>query len=308
MTTYHSAGVNIDAGNEFVKRLKALCPDIGGFSGLYPLGDQYLVAGTDGVGTKLKLAFQTGIHDTIGIDLVAMCVNDIITCGAKPLFFLDYFATSQLDIDQAESVMKGILKGCKEARCVLLGGETAEMPGFYHPHEYDLSGFAVGVVDKDRVIDGAKIKPGDVVLGIPSSGVHSNGYSLIRKILEKTKASEKLLSELMTPTRLYPKMIHQILEKTKILGMAHVTGGGITENLPRILPEGCGAAIDKRAWEIPSIFQWIQELGNVPEEEMYRTFNMGIGMILVVTEQEAEALDLMRLGTISEGEGVIWAS
>jgi len=304
MNTYKDAGVNIDAGSELVSRLKKLCPEIGGFSGLYPLGEHYLVAGTDGVGTKLKLAFQTGKHSTIGIDLVAMCVNDIITCGAKPLFFLDYFATSELNVDQAEEVLKGVIQGCSESGCVLLGGETAEMPGFYHPGEYDLSGFAVGIVEKTALIDGSKITPGCFVYGIPSSGVHSNGYSLVRKILSSTEVDDKVLNDLMIPTRLYPKIIEKLLRSSEILGMAHITGGGITENLPRVLPKGCGARLDKNAWARPPIFNWIQEKGQIPEEEMYRTFNMGLGMILI----SQKIPGLVPIGEIIEGEGVTWVS
>ncbi|NGX57513.1 MAG: Phosphoribosylformylglycinamidine cyclo-ligase [Chlamydiae bacterium] len=303
MTTYKESGVNIDAGNELVKRLKALCPEIGGFSGLYPLGDQYLVAGTDGVGTKLKLAFETNQHSTIGIDLVAMCVNDILTSGAKPLFFLDYYATSKLDVDQAEQVLKGIVEGCEQAECVLLGGETAEMPGFYQPGEYDISGFVVGVVDQDKVIDGSKIGAGDAILGIPSSGVHSNGFSLIRKICDASK-----IPELLTPTKIYAKTIRQLIQKYSVRGMAHITGGGITENLPRIFPNGLGAQL--RSWEVPSIFQWLQNEGNIPEDEMYRTFNMGIGMAVIVDAEHAKEIanefNGFHIGEVVKGEGVSW--
>jgi len=312
MTTYREAGVDIDAGNELVARLKKICPELGGFGGLYPLGDQYLVAGTDGVGTKLKLAIETGRHRTVGIDLVAMCVNDIITCGAKPLFFLDYYATSKLDVDQAEQVIQGVIDGCRESECTLLGGETAEMPGFYQPGEYDLSGFAVGIVEKAKVIDGSKIKPGCAVLAIPSSGVHSNGYSLIRQIYDSHDLSDSLLADLMVPTQIYVKIIRDIQASAEILGMAHITGGGLIENLPRILPKGCGAAIDKQSWTPPRIFEQIQSAGLIADEEMYRTFNMGLGMILVVEPEQAGAIcqsfDLLHVGEIIQGEGIAWAS
>jgi len=311
MTTYKESGVDIDAGNELIKRLKKYCPELGGFGGVYPLGDQYLVAGADGVGTKLKLAFETGRHHTVGIDLVAMCINDIITCGAKPLFFLDYYATSKLDVDQAEQVIKGIVDGCREAGCTLLGGETAEMPGFYYPGEYDLSGFAVGIVDKSKMIDGSNIKSGCAVVAAPSSGVHSNGFSLIHKICEKSKVSESLMADLIAPTQIYAKLVHDILGTTDILGAAHITGGGITENLPRILPKGCGALLDKKCWKRPEIFDWIQTAGPVTDEEMYRTFNMGLGMIFVVeadkVDEICQSFDLVHVGKIINGEGVTWA-
>lgn len=304
MTTYKEAGVDIDAGNELVRRLKTLCPDIGGFNGLYPFGTQYLVAGTDGVGTKLKLAFETGRHETIGIDLVAMCVNDILTCGARPLFFLDYFATSSLNVDQAEQVIGGIIEGCREAGCVLLGGETAEMPGFYQPGEYDISGFAVGIVDRDKLIDGSQICAGDTILGLPSSGVHSNGFSLVRKICTSSQ-----IPELLTPTKIYAKIIQQMIENYPVRGMAHITGGGITENLPRILPSGLGAKIEK-SWKVPHIFKELQSNGNISEEEMYRTFNMGVGMAVVVPSDAAKDLETgmgaFPIGTIIEGEGILW--
>lgn len=312
MTTYRESGVDIDAGHDFVSRLKNLCPSIGGFGGFYPLGNQYLVSGADGVGTKLKLAFETGVHNTVGIDLVAMCVNDIATSGAKPLFFLDYFATSKLDVDQAEKVISGILEGCKEAGCALLGGETAEMPGFYKPGEYDLSGFAVGIVDRDKVVDGSKITPGCAVIGLPSSGVHSNGFSLIRSLLDKTEADPTLLQQLMTPTRLYPKIIALLSEHYHLLGLAHITGGGIVENVPRMLPEGCGVTLDGGSWDIPPIFDWIQKTGGVDVDEMRRTFNMGIGMAVVVAEHEADSLcrefNLPKIGFVTSGEGVVWNS
>ena len=297
MTTYKDAGVDTNSGNHLVEWLKQMCPSIGGFGGLYPLNDDYLVAGTDGVGTKLKLAFLLGKHSTIGIDLVAMNVNDILTTGAKPLFFLDYFATSQLQLDQAEKVLEGILKGCEEAGCVLLGGETAEMPGFYQKGEYDLAGFVVGIVPQKNLIDGSAIKEGDALVGIASSGIHSNGYSLVRKVLDKTKASldqtfqQSTLGEtLLAPTIIYVKQIQEILKEFTIKGMAHITGEGIPGNLPRMFPEGLGALIDKKSWKILDIFKWIQKEGNVSEEEMFHTFNMGIGMILAINKEDAKKL------------------
>lgn len=299
MTSYKDAGVNIDAGNQLVDWLKKACPAIGGFGGLYPLNEDYLVAGTDGVGTKLKLAFLMNQHSTIGIDLVAMNVNDILTTGAKPLFFLDYYATSKLNLEQAEQVLQGILKGCELAGCLLLGGETAEMPGFYHSGEYDLAGFAVGIVPKKDLIDGKSIQKGDALVGIQSSGIHSNGYSLVRKILEKVvhpldqpfdETHVTLGEALLKPTTIYVKQIQKIKEKFKIKGMAHITGEGIPGNLPRMFPEGLGALIDKKAWQIPSLFRWLQNKGEVAEEEMFETFNMGIGMILALSPKEAEGL------------------
>nr|GEV72805.1 phosphoribosylformylglycinamidine cyclo-ligase, chloroplastic/mitochondrial [Tanacetum cinerariifolium] len=277
-STCKEAGVDIDAGSELVRRIAKMAPGIGGFGGLFPLGDSYLVAGTDGVGTKLKLAFETGIHDTIGIDLVAMSVNDIITSGAKPLFFLDYFATSHLDVDLAEKVIKGIVDGCKQSDCALLGGETAEMPDFYANGEYDLSGFAVGVVKKDSVINGKNISVGDVLIGLPSSGVHSNGFSLVRS-------------------------------KGGIKGIAHITGGGFTDNIPRVFPKGLGALVYNNSWPVPPVFKWIQKAGNIEEAEMMRTFNMGIGMVLVTSKEAAERIlsegeTAYRIGEVISGDGV----
>lgn len=317
MLTYKTSGVDIDAGTELVERIKKMCPSIGGFGGLFPLGDSFLVAGTDGVGTKLKIALAAGKHDSIGIDLVAMCVNDIITSGAKPLFFLDYFATSKLDVDQAEEVIKGILKGCKESNCILLGGETAEMPGFYQEGEYDVAGFAVGIVDKNDLIDGSTIESGDVIVGIPSTGVHSNGYSLVRKIISDNNINtylpimdlkEPLIETLLRPTALYVETIQEILKYHKVKGIAHITGGGLPENAPRMLPKGLGITIDKKSWIVPKIFQWLQKTGNVPEDDMFRTFNMGIGMTLALSPQEAESLcnkypEYKIIGKVINGEG-----
>jgi phosphoribosylformylglycinamidine cyclo-ligase len=265
-----------------------------------------LVSGTDGVGTKLKIAFTLDKHDIVGIDLVAMCVNDIVTCGAKPLFFLDYISIGKISKEVVVNLIKGITEGCKMANCALLGGETAEMPGFYPEGEYDLAGFAVGVVEKSKIIDGRKIKEGDSVIGIASNGVHSNGFSLVRKVLleekkydlEKTVPSLKrtLGEELLAPTRIYVQPILHLLEKYKILGIAHITGGGLLENIPRILPEEISVQIDQKSWPKPPIFSLIQEEGEISDEEMYRTFNMGIGMILVVRQKEAlEILEALRL-------------
>lgn len=319
--TYKDAGVDIDAGSELVRRIAKMAPGIGGFGGLFPLGDSYLVAGTDGVGTKLKLAFESGIHETIGIDLVAMSVNDIITSGAKPLFFLDYFATSHLDVDLAEKVIKGIVDGCLQSDCALLGGETAEMPDFYADGEYDLSGFAVGIVKKDSVIDGRDIAAGDVLIGLPSSGVHSNGFSLVRRVLTRSGLSleHKLPGEdvtlgeaLMAPTVIYVKQVLDIISKGGIKGIAHITGGGFTDNIPRVFPKGLGAVINNNSWEVPSVFKWIQEAGKIEDAEMRRTFNMGIGMVLVVSKEASYrilesgngAYKAYRIGEVVSGEGV----
>ncbi|CDP18001.1 unnamed protein product [Coffea canephora] len=320
--TYKDAGVDIDAGSDLVRRIAKMAPGIGGFGGLYPLaGDSYLVAGTDGVGTKLKLAFETGIHETIGIDLVAMSVNDIVTSGAKPLFFLDYFATSHLDVDLAEKVIKGIVDGCQQSDCTLLGGETAEMPDFYAHGEYDISGFAVGIVKKDSVIDGKNITVGDILLGLPSSGVHSNGFSLVRRVLNRSGLSLKdqlpgglvtLGEALMVPTVIYVKQVLDLVSKGGIKGIAHITGGGFTDNIPRVFPRGLGAAIYKDSWVVPPVFNWIQEAGRIDDAEMRRTFNMGIGMVLVVDKEAATRIledgqgtnSMYCIGEVVSGEGV----
>lgn len=279
-------------------------------------GDGYLVGGTDGVGTKLKLAFEMDKHDTIGIDLVAMSVNDIVTCGAKPMFFLDYFATGALDVDKAEQVVKGIVDGCKRSGCVLLGGETAEMPGFYPDGEYDLSGFAVGFVKKDHLIDGSKVQTGDILLGLPSTGVHSNGFSLVRKILEKSGTSlrdplegtDKMLGEaLLAPTAIYVNEVLGMAEKIPVKAMAHITGGGFTDNIPRVLPKGLGVRIRRESWEIPPLFQWLQKAGGVSDSEMFRTFNMGIGMVVVTDKEGASAASMYGahvIGEVTEVEAV----
>ena len=320
--SYKEAGVNIDLANQIVKEIKPLISKtsipgvlsgIGGFGGLFSLAEQnykepVLVCSTDGVGTKLKIAFTLNKHNTVGIDLVAMSVNDIITCGAKPLFFLDYISIGKLSKKVVVELIKGITEGCKMADCALLGGETAEMPGFYAEGEYDLAGFAVGVVEKSKIIDGREIKKGNSVIGIASNGLHSNGFSLVRKVLleekrydlEKTVSSLKktLGEELLTPTRIYVKPVLHLLDKYKILGIAHITGGGIVENIPRILPEGVSVQINQESWTKPPIFSLIQKEGKIFDEEMYRTFNMGIGMALVVrpdkTEQIINELKMIR--------------
>ncbi len=310
--TYKDAGVDIDAGNHFVELIKPLVKqtsrpevltDIGGFGGLFTLNNSKyqrptLVAATDGVGTKLKLAFMLDKHDTVGIDLVAMCVNDIIVQGAEPLFFLDYLATAKLAPEQAVEVIKGIAEGCKQANCALLGGETAEMPGMYTGGEYDLAGFSVGVVDNDKIIDGSTISTGDQIIGIASTGLHSNGFSLARKILLETlqldltsqpdELDKPLGQELLTPTRIYVKSILNLIKTFEIKGIAHITGGGLLENIPRILPRHCKAVINKGSWEKPAIFELLRQGGNIPEDEMYRTFNYGIGMVLVVSPDDTE--------------------
>lgn len=306
--TYEEAGVNIDAGNELVKRIKKMAPAIGGFSGLFPLAGTkfHLVSSTDGVGTKLKLAFLLNKHDTVGIDLVAMNVNDLICCGAKPLFFLDYFACGKLDVGLAESVIKGIMAGCKQASSSLLGGETAEMPGFYKPGEYDLAGFAVGVVEKGKEITGKKIKQGDVLIGLPSSGPHSNGYSLIRKVFSESEL-KKYGKELLEPTRIYVKEITALLSSVRkkdinsISAIAHITGGGFYDNIERLLPEKCHVIIKKSSWKVPEIFNIIQKKGDVSEKEMYRTLNMGIGMVLIVRPEYAEKVKKALKGSVILG-------
>lgn len=306
--SYRDAGVDIDAGDSLVERIKpharrTLRPEvlggIGGFGALMELPKRYrqpvLISGTDGVGTKLKLAFHLNRHDSIGIDLVAMSVNDILVQGAEPLFFLDYYACGRLDVDVAEQVVAGIARGCELAGCALIGGETAEMPGMYPIGEYDLAGFAVGVAEKDRLITGADIRAGDALLGLASSGPHSNGYSLIRKIVEVTQADlsapfhgRSLGETLLEPTRIYVKPLLALMQTLPVKGLAHITGGGLTGNIPRILPEGLTAHLDARAWTWPPVFQWLQQAGGVATDEMYRTFNCGIGMVVVVDAAEAE--------------------
>ena len=311
---YKGAGVDIDAGNALVERIKPLAKataipgvlsGLGGFGGLFGLDtagmtEPVLVSGTDGVGTKLKIAFGLNRHDTVGIDLVAMCVNDIVVTGARPLFFLDYFATGRLSVDSAANVVAGIAEGCKQAGCALLGGETAEMPGFYPEGEYDLAGFSVGVVDRPKIIDGSRVRAGDAIVGIGSSGLHSNGYSLARKVFmehagmaltDALDGDGRSLGEaLLTPTRIYVKPVLALIESFEVHALAHITGGGLTENLPRVLPEGCGAHIDAGSWPVPPVFTELERLGGVARDEMLRTFNMGIGMCVVVPESQAGAV------------------
>jgi len=321
--TYKDAGVDIDAGNTFVKMIKPLVKatsrpevlaDIGGFGGLFSLNmgkykHPVLVSGTDGVGTKLKLAFMANRHDTIGIDLVAMCVNDIIVQGAEPLFFLDYLATAKLDPEKAASIIKGVSDGCIQAGCALIGGETAEMPGFYTGEEYDMAGFAVGVVEREKIIDGSSITVGNHLIGLSSSGLHSNGFSLARKVIlehmglgiddEIPGLGKSVADELLTPTRIYVRSVMNLLRDFNISGLAHITGGGLLENIPRVLPNGCKAVVRKDSWQIPEIFQLIQKGGNIDETEMFRTFNCGIGMVLAVPEREAEDV-MIRLTGLNE--------
>ncbi len=307
--SYRAAGVDIDAGNEVVERIKPLVkrtfrPEVmaglGGFGALFELAGRYqepvLVSGTDGVGTKLKLAQQLGRHDTIGIDLVGMCVNDVLVQGAEPLFFLDYFATGKLDVDTTVSVVGGIARGCELAGCALIGGETAEMPDMYPPGEYDLAGFTVGAVEKSALIDGARIQAGDAIVGIDSSGPHSNGYSLIRKILARAGnpldldlGGVTLADALMAPTTIYVKPILEVMKRQPVHGMAHITGGELKENIIRVVPEGLGIVLDSGAWTLPPVFDWLQREGRVAREEMWRTFNCGIGYVLIVAAAERAA-------------------
>lgn len=313
--SYRDAGVNIDAGNLLVDKIKPfaqrtwrpeILAGIGGFGALFEVPRRYcnpvLVSGTDGVGTKLKLAFQFDLHDHIGIDLVAMSVNDILVQGAEPLFFLDYFACGRLDVDIATRVVQGIAAGCEQAGCALIGGETAEMPGMYPDGEYDLAGFAVGVVEKDNIINGSYISDNDIILGIASNGAHSNGFSLIRKIIERIPVdlntefvNGKLIEAIMAPTRIYVKPVLELIRQLPVKGLAHITGGGLLENIPRILPIETSAYVQKDSWEIPPLFHWFQQQGNIADDEMFRVFNCGIGMILVVAPKDAdEAMRILR--------------
>jgi len=308
--TYKDAGVDIDAGNALVDAIKPIAkatfrPEVmaslGGFGALFQLPiERYrqpvLVSGTDGVGTKLRLAIDYDKHDQVGIDLVAMCVNDLVVQGAEPLFFLDYYATGKLDLYVAKSVISGIGEGCKQAGCALIGGETAEMPGMYPDGDYDLAGFCVGIVEKDEIIDGSKVKPGDVILGLASSGPHSNGYSLIRKIIELSGVDPRedfngapLIDQLMAPTRIYVKSLLATLRNIPVHALSHITGGGLLENIPRVLPVHTQAVIDVKSWQRPAIFDWLQQTGNIDPVEMHRTFNCGIGMAVVVAPENAEA-------------------
>ncbi len=326
--TYRDAGVDIDKQNLLVKAIKSsvkatLGPEviggIGGFAGLFKLdtgaySDPVLVSSTDGVGTKLKIAFMADRHDGVGVDLVAMVVNDIVVVGAQPLFFLDYFATGRLGLERAKAVISGITRGCMEAGCALIGGETAEMPGFYREDEYDLAGFGVGVVDADKIIDGSRISARDVLIGIHSSGLHSNGFSLVRKVLfEHAKLriddhledlGKTLADELLTPTRIYVKSVLNILRDFEIKGIVHVTGGGFIDNIPRVLPSRSCARIERGSWEVPPVFRIVQELGRIEDAEMFRTFNMGIGMILIVSPKDADDV-MLRLKGLKETADII---
>jgi phosphoribosylformylglycinamidine cyclo-ligase len=331
--SYRDAGVDIDAGNELVKRIgpvvrKTFRPGVltglGGFGGLFELpvekySEPVLVSGTDGVGTKLKVAMMLNRHDTIGIDLVAMCVNDIIVAGAEPLFFLDYFATGKLNIDAAEDIIGGIAEGCLQAGAALIGGETAEMPGMYEGDDYDLAGFAVGIAEKSKLLSPERIRPGDILLGLASSGPHSNGYSLIRRILEVSNADlgmdldgRALGEALLAPTRIYVKSLLDLMQQVEVHGLAHITGGGLPENLPRVLPIDVDAILDLDSWQYPPVFRWLQEQGNVEESEMLRTFNCGIGMVVCVSGDDADkAVSILeaagetvyRIGRIDSAEG-----
>jgi phosphoribosylformylglycinamidine cyclo-ligase len=307
--TYRDAGVDIDAGDELVERIKPLVrraqrrevlAGIGGFGALVELPAGYrrpvLVSGTDGVGTKLRLAIDTGRHDTIGIDLVAMCANDVVVQGAEPLFFLDYYATGKLQVAVAEAVVRGIVEGCVQAGAALVGGETAEMPGMYHGDDYDLAGFCVGVVEKDAIIDGSKVAVGDAIIGLPSSGPHSNGYSLIRKLVATADAGpatlldgKPLFDRLLAPTRIYVKPLLALMRAMPVHGLAHITGGGLTDNIPRVLPEGTEAVLQRGSWARDPVFDWLQHVARVDSAEMYRTFNCGIGMVVIVPAEHAAA-------------------
>jgi phosphoribosylformylglycinamidine cyclo-ligase len=331
--TYRDAGVDIDAGDELVERIKPLVkraqrPEvlagIGGFGALVelPVGKwqrPVLVSGTDGVGTKLRLAIDTGRHGTIGIDLVGMCVNDVAVQGAEPLFFLDYYATGKLDVDVAESVIAGIVEGCRQAGCALVGGETAEMPGMYHGGDYDLAGFCVGVVEKDAIIDGSKVAAGDAVIGLASSGPHSNGYSLIRRLVSLAKADDQttvdgtpLFDRLLAPTRIYVRSMLALAQSLPVHGFAHITGGGLTDNIPRVLPEHLGVTLQRKTWHRDPVFDWLQQTGGIADAEMHRTFNCGIGMVVIVARQNVDAaLQLLRaqgetatlIGEVRHGHG-----
>jgi len=325
--SYKDAGVDIDAGNALVERIKGtvkatrrpeVMGGIGGFGALCRIPEGYkkpvLVSGTDGVGTKLKLAMDLDRHDTIGIDLVAMCVNDLIVLGAEPLYFLDYYATGKLSVDIASRVISGIGEGCQQSNCALVGGETAEMPGMYEGGDYDLAGFCTGVVEEDNIIDGSKVAAGDVVIGLASSGPHSNGYSLVRKVLEVSKADtnaplgDKTLADaLLEPTRIYVKPILALLKEHTVHAISHITGGGFWENLPRVLPDSLSVRIDANSWTMPPVFNWLQENGNISDTEMFRTFNCGIGLILVVPADTADSVlaKLTELGETASKIGAI---
>ena len=313
MTTYKKSGVDIKLADKFTEFLEKKSKAIGGFAGLLSIketgGEYSMVASTDGVGTKLKLAFMLNKHDTIGIDLVAMCVNDLLCCGARPMIFLDYYATGKLDLACSKKIIEGILEGCRQGESVLLGGETAEMPGFYQPGEYDLAGFSVGIVKNSEALDGKKVRAGDMLIGLPSTGFHSNGFSLIRKVLDDKKLLKKYASRLLTPTRIYVKDVNKLRAALKkrgqdVVGLAHITGAGIPGNLPRVLPKHLGAVVYKNSWKVPGLMREIQRLGAIPEADMWDSFNMGIGMIAVV-RKEAVATALKTLkGSVVIGEVV----
>ena len=331
--SYRDAGVDIDVGNRLVDRIKpavartrrpGVLAGLGGFGALFELPlDRYrqpvLVSGTDGVGTKLKLAIETGKHDSIGIDLVAMCANDIVVAGAEPLFFLDYYATAKLELAVAGAVIEGIAKGCELAGAALVGGETAEMPGMYSGGDYDLAGFCVGIVEKEDIIDGSQVQAGDVLIGLAASGPHSNGYSLIRKVLEVSGASldqdldgRPLIDQLLAPTRIYVKSLLELFKAVEVRALCHVTGGGLPENLPRVLPDNTRARIDTNSWTVPAVFRWLKEQGNIETLEWFRTFNCGVGMVVCVAADQADAAlavlqqqgeQAWRLGRVEAGEG-----
>lgn len=322
--SYKDAGVDIDAGEALVERIKGVAkrtrrPEVmaglGGFAALCEIPEGYrqpvLVSGTDGVGTKLRLAMNLQKHDTIGIDLVAMCVNDLVVTGAEPLFFLDYYATGKLNVDVAAAVVSGIGDGCEQSGCSLVGGETAEMPGMYEGEDYDLAGFCVGVVEKSEIIDGSKVKEGDALIALTSSGPHSNGYSLIRKIIEVSNADlnqdcggRPLGDALMEPTRIYVKNLLALIKAGHVNAIAHITGGGLTENIPRVIPDNCKAVIDTQSWQFPPVFQWLQQAGNVQAREMYRTFNCGVGMVIAVPAANKDQA-LAQLASLGETAFVI---
>lgn len=335
--SYEASGVNLEAGYEVVSRIKkhvastkrkGCMGGIGAFGGMFDLGSlgyrhPILVSGTDGVGTKLKIAFETGIHDTIGIDAVAMCVNDVLAQGAEPLVFLDYVAVGHNNPEVVEAIVSGVAEGCRQAGCALVGGETAEMPGMYAPDDYDIAGFTVGAVEKENLIDGSKVKPGDVLIGLPSTGVHSNGFSLVRKIIKDAgldldkkyeETGDKTLGEvLLTPTAIYVKPVLALMKNVEVHGVAHITGGGFDENIPRILGDGLGAEIQEGSWEILPVFKLLEKYGNIPHREMFNIFNMGIGMVMAVAPEMAqkaiaklkeEGIDATAIGHVSSGSGV----
>jgi len=325
--TYQDSGVDITKGNELIERIKPIAKStaregvlagLGGFGAMFELPiNKYknpvlLISGTDGVGTKLKVAEMLNKHNTIGIDLVAMCVNDLIVQGAEPLFFLDYYATGKLNTEVAVSVISGIGEGCKQSGCALIGGETAEMPGMYQGEEYDLAGFCVGIADKDKVIDGSKVTSGDHIIALGSSGPHSNGYSLIRKVLEQSSPTEEQLNALIEPTKIYVKSVLSLIEKFPIHAISHITGGGLLENIPRVLPKNLAAKLDSNSWQLPNIFNWLQEQGNIDIMEMYRVFNCGVGMVIVLPKSESnQAINHLKelgenawlIGEITQAEG-----